>query len=172
MPIKNLRFSFDVPITALLGLIATGNAGLKIDVYGDDKPGKIPRLPKNGTKLLEGPKPGRVKNGAGRPSWLLMLEAMAKNPEHTETTVDLGAMLVSHGLAKNSVSPQMTMMKKNGFVTKIDQGVYRLTASGLREAAKRGYKVANASAPKKRKKKTNPAAAAAPAAVAAEADHG
>ena len=158
MAIKKLTFSFEVPITQLLGLIATGNSGLKIDVLGDDRPAPQKRLNHhNGVKLLEGPKhvqKPRVRSTNGQPSWVSMLEAFAKNPEHTKSTADLGKLLVKNGLSSKSVSPQLSKMQSEGFVTRTEPGVYRLTAKGLREAIKRGF-----GAERKTPKKTAPAAA-------------
>ena len=177
MAIKKLTFSFEVPITQLLGLIATGNSGLKIDVLGDDKPVSQHRLNgRNGVKLLEGPKRQdkgpRNRGTNGVPSWIIMLEALAKNPEHTKTTGDLGKVLVANGLSAKSVSPQLTKMQSEGFVTRVEPGVDKLTASGIREAIKRGHKIGHSMAAKKKPpKKKKPAVAAAPA-VAAEVGHG
>jgi hypothetical protein len=163
MAIKKLTFSFEVPITQLLGLIATGNTGLKIDVLGDDRPTPQKRLNHhNGVKLLEAPKqsrvqPSRIRSTNGKPSWISMLEAFAKNPEHTKSTTDLGKLLVANGLSAKSVSPQLSMMQGEGFVTRTEPGVYRLTAKGLREAIQRGFGVA-----RKPPKKKKPAAVATP----------
>jgi hypothetical protein len=155
MAIKKLTFSFEVPITQLLGLIATGNSGLKIDVLGDDRPAPQKRLNHhNGVKLLEAPKQPRiprVRSANGKPSWVSMLEALAKNPEHTKSTTDLGRVLEANGLSAKSVSPQLSKMQENGMVTRTEPGVYRLTAKGLREAIQRGFGVTR-KPPKKKKK--------------------
>lgn len=146
MAIKKLTFSFEVPITQLLGLIATGNTGLKIDVAGDEHPQKIVKALANGAavKLLEGPKPNRSSNRSsnGIPSWQIMLRAFAANPDHTKATRDLMPLLTEVGLKKNSASPQLEMMKRKGWLKRIDKGVWQLTAKGAVEAGKLGFPVA------------------------------
>jgi hypothetical protein len=138
MPIKKLTFTFEVPITQLLGLIATGNSGLKIDVLGDDRPHKA-KAPLNGqVPLIEGPK--RKPGGGGKrgkvPSSTRVLLAMIETPDHTITNKTAGAMLESHGMAGKSVSPIFTVFRRKKYVTRAQPGVFRLTAAGLREAQK------------------------------------
>lgn len=161
MAIKKLTFSFEVPITQLLGLIATGNTGLKIDVAGDERSTKAIKALANGhaPKLLESPE-AHARRGTtnrsdnGMPSWHMMMKALAANPDHTKSTMDLGKMLASTGLSEKSVSPQLSKMKKDGFVKAIDKGVYQLTAKGALHAEKLGFPVAHRKLKPKPKKKT------------------
>jgi hypothetical protein len=142
MPIRKLNFSFEVPITQLLGLIATGNAGLKIDVIGDDRVGHAPkRINGHAPKLLEGPKRGKNGDHKHPPSWQAMLRALAKHPEHTKAVGELGHLLVGMGLSAKSVSPQLSMMKKKGWVRQVESGVYQMTAKGGVEAQRLGFEV-------------------------------
>jgi hypothetical protein len=176
MAIKKLTFTFEVPITQLLGLIATGNTGLKIDVQGDER--AIPKKLLNGhaPKLLTGPpmqerrgghtQRGRDENGKPAIGWHKMLEALAKNPEHTKTTIDLGHLLETLGLSKKSVSPQISMMQKKGWLKRLEPGVYQMTAKGGVEASRLGFMTA----PRKAKKAKPTKSAAAP--VEAEQSHG
>lgn len=157
MPIKKLTFSFDVPLTSLLSLLAAGQADLRIDVLGDDKPVPLSKLlGANGVAgLLEGPK--RVKgppkprakdaNGKSTTSLDLILGAMAKNPDHIQTSSDLKACLVAGGLKPNSVSPQLTEAMKRGWTRKLEFGVYQLTFEGVEECRRRELEVVEA-APK------------------------
>jgi hypothetical protein len=180
MAIKKLTFSFEVPVTQLLGLIATGNTGLKIDVLGDDKVHHVPRL-MNGQaqKLLEGPKTGkhpktnRGKDASGKPAiaWQRLLEAFAKNPDHTKGIGDLGTLLEGFGLSKKSVSPQLSMMQKKGWLKRLDAGVYQMTAKGGVMAQRLGFHIADRKLKTKKKSKDKPAPPAEPVTVT-ETDHG
>lgn len=145
MAIKKLTFSFEVPITQLLGLIATGNTGLKIDVAGDERATKAVKALANGhaPKLLESPDAHakRQKKRNDMPGWHLLLKAMAANPEHTKAVRDLAKMLSGAGLSEKSVSPQLSMMQKKSWMKRIDEGVYQLTAKGALQAEKLGFHV-------------------------------
>ena len=61
MPVKTLRFSFDLPMQELLAYIQHSGADMKIDVLGTaPKPPRQARLAGPRPKLLEGPK-GKTK---------------------------------------------------------------------------------------------------------------
>jgi hypothetical protein len=182
MPIKKLNFSFEVPITALLGLIATGNAGLKIDVVGDDKPAKVPKL-LNGAhpdmKLLEGPKrrgsvPGEPRNrgkdehGNRMTAFSAILKALAHARDHTTTLVALRPIVAGLGLAASSANSQISLLRTRGLARRISEGEYQLTKSGMAEAEKRGLIKAKA---KPKTKASNKAAPIAAEGVT-EPDHG
>jgi hypothetical protein len=65
MPIKKLRFSFDLPIGDILALIATRNEALQIDVVTDNRePKKLPKAHSDIAGLIEGPssKRGQAAN--------------------------------------------------------------------------------------------------------------
>jgi hypothetical protein len=167
MAIRKLTFSFEVPITQLLGLIATGNTGLKIDVLSDDKIHALKALNGARPKLLEGPKKphGNVGNGGpkvrgkehGKPitAYNAIIRALAKAADHTLTVTDLRSVVGSLGLSPSSASPQISAMRTHWHVKHIGEATYQLTKNGLAEAEKRHLI---------RPKKTAP--------VAAEADHG
>lgn len=176
MAIKKLKFAFEVPITALLGLIAAGNTGLKIEVIGDDREMPPHLLNGHGMKLLEGPKPALLEGPKKRyspkplsidarpshktigdtPSWQQMLRAFARNPEHTKTAADLKKLIVSIGLMETSMSPQLAMMKNSGLIRSLSTGVYQLTAKGVATAEKLGFHVAGTKSDTKPKPKDKP----------------
>jgi hypothetical protein len=198
MAIKKLTFTFEVPITQLLGLIATGNSGLKIDVMGDDKVHPIAKA-LNGAhpamKLLEGPKAAkpakahgvgtgngprqRGKDGNGEPitAYNAILRALAKASDHEMQLAELRTVVGGTGLSPSSANSQISLMRTRGIARRAGEGVYQLTARGLAEAEKRGLVKAHPKAhPKPKPPKKKPPApapeAAEPAPVAAEQDHG
>jgi hypothetical protein len=142
MAIKNVTFSFDVPITTLLGLIATGNAAMRVDVFGDDKVKGLKTLA-NGhaiAGLLEAPHSSRRgvsmaravdakgnKTTGGKVIAGIFL-ASEREPVHSKT---LKEALVAHGLAAASVSPQLTVFKKKGWIKAVEKALYLVTDRGL-----------------------------------------
>lgn len=157
MAIKKLNFSFEVPITALLGLIATGNSALKIDVFGDDKTSQTAKLlngahPKIGR--LEGPKKAKSKKGVGtgngprqrgkdehgKPitAYNTILRTLAKAPNHTMLLSDLRSKIAAIGLNPSSANSQISLLRTRNLAKRIGEGEYRLTANGLHEAERRG----------------------------------
>jgi hypothetical protein len=135
--IKNVNFSFSVPIEQLLMLIANGNAALKIDVYGNDKPAKMVKaLNGHAPKLLEGPK---AKTGNISRTFL---EFMAARPAHDIRGADMIAICVKMGGHRNTGNTMMSHWRKGGLVKHTGPATYQLTAAGLRECAKRGIEVA------------------------------
>jgi hypothetical protein len=189
MAIKKLTFSFEVPITQLLGLIATGNSGLKIDVVGDDRPHPMAKL-LNGAhpamKLLEGPKHGNTgksrargqdANGHAKTGYQAMLEAMAKAPDYAMPIDKLRPIVAALGLTPSTASSQVSLMRQRGHARRISDGIYGLTANGIHECERRNIPVIGKSRKAKAKKKAVPKKPAAkkPAPVepvAAEQDHG
>jgi hypothetical protein len=146
MAIKNLRFSFDVPITELLALIATRNDSLHIDVIGDGKEPKQPKQLRNGAAAIAGfleDKRGkhskiRGKDEAGHQisGREVIAKAILAAPDHTADTKTLGGALEAHGLNAKSVSPQISIMRKDGDVRRITEGTYRVTPQGARNFLK------------------------------------
>jgi hypothetical protein len=133
MAIKKVTFSFDVPITQLLGLIATGNAAMKIDVYGDERPAKVNRL--NGhhaPKLLEGPTP---KKRNGKSAYRLLWDQFAADKDRKFRPVELAPALIATGLSGKSVSPQLTKLRQDGNVRLTTDG-YQITPKGIAAHAK------------------------------------
>src|SRR3954468_19034208 len=100
MPIKKLRFSFDLPIGDILALIATRNEALQIDVVSDNRePRKLPKAHSEIAGLIEGPSSKRGKSGnrgtdehgpiSGRTAIVI---ALMKNPDATFTPKDFGGV--------------------------------------------------------------------------------
>jgi hypothetical protein len=139
-------------MTQLLGLIATGNADMKIDIYGDDKPTKVKQL--NGAhpamKLLEGPKKrhglahgqarqrGKDENGDPITAYNAILRAMTKAKDHIMTLTELRPTVEGLGLNPSSANSQISLMRARGLAKRIDEGTYQLLARGMQEAADRG----------------------------------
>jgi hypothetical protein len=149
MPIKNLRFSFDIPLTQLLGLIASGNVDMKIDVTGTEPKGHKALTHANGVKLLTGPGTGSTsKNGQprnrgrdanGQPvtAYDAIMKMLAAAPDHTGTLAELKPIVAALGLSESSASSQMNVMRRNNHAKRLDKGTYQLTKNGLAEAKKR-----------------------------------
>ena len=134
MAIKKVTFSFDVPITQLLGLIATGNADMKISVYGDDHSPKPKRLNGHTPALLEGPKPNKQRGP--KTAYRLLFDKLAANKDRIFGPVDLAPDLVAAGLSGKSVSPQLSKLKKDGNVRRLGDKQYQITPKGIERHAK------------------------------------
>jgi hypothetical protein len=196
MAIKKLTFTFEVPITQLLGLIATGNSGLKIDVMGDDKVHPIAKA-LNGAhpamKLLEGPKPAKARgvgtgngkrqrgqdsNGEPVTAYNAILRALGKASDHEMQLSELCAIVAGVGLSPKSANSQISLMRTRGIARRAGQGVYQLTGRGVAEAEKRGLVKVHAKPkppkpkPPKKKEPAHAPDAVEPTPVAAEQDHG
>jgi hypothetical protein len=151
VPIKKISFSFDVPLTTLLGLIATGNADMRVDVYGDERAHPLKALNGAHPKLLEGPKRPHGNAGISRPkargkdasgqrmtAYNAMLRALAKAANHTLTTTDLRPIVTELGLAVSTASTTVHVMRARGHAKHVAEGTYQLTKMGLTETEKRG----------------------------------
>jgi hypothetical protein len=141
MPIKKLTVSFDLPINTFLGMLAAGNAGMKIDVYGDDHPAKSAKRIINGQalKLLEGPRRrGRGQDAHGNHvnGRNIILKHFSENKGRHIRASELGPLLSAVGL-KPGCSGTIFALKKNGFIKADGNGGYTVTAKGLSEHAKR-----------------------------------
>jgi hypothetical protein len=151
MAIKKLTFSWDIPLTSLLGLIASGQADMRIDVLGDDKQIPLSKLLGNpAAALLEGPKhgnrgqsPARAVDANGKKTTAIsiILAALANTPGHTKTSTDLKPPLVEVGLKPNSASPQIANCQKKGWIERVDHGTYKLTDAGIEECKRRNIEV-------------------------------
>jgi hypothetical protein len=139
MALKKMRISFDIDIPVLLSMLAAGNSAMKIDVYGDERPAKMPRAAKvtgqggqNGhqPKLLEGPKPraGRIGKISG---YAAMLAHFVAHKDRGYRAIELRPVLVEIGLNEKSVSPQLTKLKVEGLVKKERDGLYHVTPRGI-----------------------------------------
>jgi hypothetical protein len=133
MAIKKVTFSFDVPITQLLGLIATGNAAMKIDVYGDDHVVKAKRLNGHSPKLLEGP--NKSKQRGPKSAYRLLWDQLAAEQARGFRPVELSGRLTEAGLSPKSVSPQLTKLRHGGNVKRVGKN-YFITPRGVSNHAK------------------------------------
>jgi len=142
MAIKNVTFAFDVPITTLLGLIATGNAAMRVEVYGDDKVKGLKSIA-NGQAiagLLEAPRSTRrgistaraVDSKGNKTTAAKVIAgiflASEREPVHAKP---LKEALVAHGLKAVSVSPQLAVFKENGWIKSPEKGLFLVTDRGL-----------------------------------------
>jgi len=124
MPIKDVTFSFKVPIEELLSLVVKGNVGMRVDAYGDQ-----PRLAKNGQLALPGPmgKKGAVTDA--------VIKAFLLKDDHVLNTTQLREIALVAGGSKNSIHGIVFKLKKDGILLQVGPSVYRLSAKGLKELA-------------------------------------
>lgn len=155
MPIKKVTFSFDVPITQLLSLIATGNAAMKIDVYGDDKHHVMNGRHLTGPKvagLLEAPKrKSKNKSGVKRgdmTAYEIIARSILADPGHRIDTKTLHPIFEQAGLSRNSISPQVHLMYAKGYLHRSANGQYSITKSGFKHFTQRGFTAPKDNAPK------------------------
>lgn len=142
MPIKTLRFSFDVPLLALLSLVAAGTTGLNIDVLGSDKIDKKAAKALNGhaPKLLESP--DRIKardaNGKRISAKTVILAHLFEHKDRACKAKELGDVIAAAGYGANSHSPVLTNLKQAGLVKRAGAAMYQLTAKGITHASAMG----------------------------------
>jgi hypothetical protein len=142
MAIKKVTFSFDVPVEELLALVMTRNAGLRVDVFGTDKSKAHPKQ-LNGhppQALLEAPKRKRhtKRDASGNvvPIKRLLLKKMLDADNHSLQRDQLKSVLTEAGYSAKSLNNQIGFMRKDGFAKRTAEGIYQLTANGLRAAKK------------------------------------
>ena len=123
MGIKKVTVSFDVPITAFLGLIATGHSEMKLSVYGDEP--RKPKLNKPDVKLLPAPKKANVQG--------IILQMLAAR--ETVETKTLKQGVASAGFSPKSINSQMHHLKRKKMIRPVAHGVYKLTAGGQKAVA-------------------------------------
>lgn len=132
MALKKMRVSFDIDIPVFLSMLATANSGMKIDVYGDDKPPKELKRQLNGhhaPKLLAAPKQRRGKGGTT--SYAAILAHLVAHKDSGFKAKELTPIIVAIGKAPNSVSPQLGKLRVDGMVKKDKDGLYRATPKGI-----------------------------------------
>jgi hypothetical protein len=157
MAIKQVNFSFSVPIEQLLLLVARGNVGMKVDIMGNDPPPmKVVKQLKNGSAplLLEGPKSAKAKgvgtgngprqrgkdaNGKPITAYNAIIRALAKASDHEMQLSELRPVVEGLGLSPGSANSQISLMRERGIARRAGEGVYQLTARGLGEAEKLGF---------------------------------
>lgn len=150
MAIKAFEISFLISTEDMLAFVATRNGAVRINALSDgsSQPVKMPKQvapPKSKPKLLAGPKTKGKKRRAKKgdtPSWQLMLQAFAKHPDHTRQLKSLESIMTAHGLSTKSISPQISMMKKKGYLKQLDKGTYQMTSKGGSMASQLGFHVA------------------------------
>jgi hypothetical protein len=133
LPIKKVRFSFDIPIQQLLAAIATTNTAMRIDVYGDDPPptrrGRITQG--EDVKMLEGPKQGKRRNGEKVSGLKLIAKHMVDHKDRGVAIAELKPIITKAGLSEKSVSPQIDKLMKDGHAKRLRTGIYQITAKGV-----------------------------------------
>ncbi|MEH2525896.1 MULTISPECIES: hypothetical protein [unclassified Bradyrhizobium] len=183
MAIKKVTFSFDIPIENLLALVAAGNAGMRVDVYGSDKTKALPKaLTQNAhAGLLEGPRPSNAQRGTGidengQPikSMTVVLKHLAQRPAYISDLNSIKTALHNAGLTSPATHhSQMYTCVKNGWAVRLGAAQYKLTAEGLRECARRGVAIAEApKSDKATKGKAKPNGNGKDQAVGVERQHG
>jgi hypothetical protein len=137
MAIRKMRFSFEVDMATLVQVLAQANSGVKVDVYGDDKPPKgLHHIKQHEPKLLEAPKKHRVDGQRkprenGRPTvYATLLAFLVAHKDRAVGTNELKPIIVAIGAAPNSVSPQVHKLRQDGFIKPHGDG-YQVTARGL-----------------------------------------
>jgi hypothetical protein len=140
MAIKKLTVSFDLPINTFLSMLAAGNSGLKIDVFGDDHPAKsVRRLNGHAPKLLEGPRRrGRGRDARGNyvNGRNIILKHFSENKGRNIPVREFGPLLMAVGL-KPGCSGTIFELKQRGLIKSDGNGGYSITTKGLSEYAKR-----------------------------------
>jgi hypothetical protein len=118
MRIKKIHVGFDIDMEVFVQMLAHGNSGMKIDVFGADPP-KSKRQAKEEPALLEGPKMTLKRTIA---AFLL---------EHKDRAVSIGELKElsdKNGFSASSASPTMRAMIKMGVAKRVNEGLYQATA--------------------------------------------
>lgn len=140
MPIKKISVTFDIPIAQFLGILAAGNSGMKIDVFGDEpkkRNGHAPLLlEKPGVPKLGMPRMGRGRkddNGNPISARIILLRVLAASGEKTSTKVLTEALSQAGYASANTASSQLWTLQRVGHVKRIGKGEYQITAKGKQE---------------------------------------
>jgi hypothetical protein len=127
MPIKKISVTFDLPIGQFLGMLAAGNSGMKIDVFGDEPKVSKKMLNGHAPKLLEGPK---RKSGATPGSSRSIIMGALKGGEKVPLA-QLRSLLKEAGFPHpNLASSMLHTMRKDGVVKRVGAGKYQITPTG------------------------------------------
>jgi hypothetical protein len=141
MAIKKLTVSFDLPVATFLSMLAAGNSGMKIDVFGDEPKtrkllnGHAPRLAHD-PKLIEATPQRHARRGRGiKTAYRAMFDLFAERPDYKFKPVELQPAVVAAGLSYKSVSPQLHRLRKHGNVKRHGDATYQITARGAKLVA-------------------------------------
>jgi len=118
MRIKKIHVGFDIDMEVFVQMLARGNSGMKIDVFGTDPP-KLKWQEKEEPALLEGPKMSLRRTIAA-----FLLE----HKERTVSMAELKAVSEKGGFSPSSASPTIQAMIKMGMAKRVNDGLYQATA--------------------------------------------
>ena len=124
MRIKKIHVGFDIDMEIFVQMLAHGNSGMKIDVFGADPPKPKRQVrgdthPRDIPALLEAPKMNLRRTIAA-----FLLE----HKERTVSMVELKAVSENSGFSPNSASPTIQAMIKMGMAKRVSDGAYQATA--------------------------------------------
>jgi hypothetical protein len=118
MPIRKLKFTFDIDAEVLASALMQHNSGMQIQVMGNDDPPELEAAPKR----LPPPKKGTVIEA--------VLKYMRIRKDETVTTREVVVAVIQFGHTANSVYGALYHLRGKGMVRRVGEAQYRLTKNG------------------------------------------
>jgi hypothetical protein len=125
MPIKKLKFSFEVGVEALTQILTEGHSTMDIEVVEDVA--RTPKLPRPPEPLALPPPSGR----GGRKGIKEVVLGSLRSGRKVDAT-ELKAVLKAAGYSVNSLPNQLHQMKAERLVKSVGVGLYVITKKGAR----------------------------------------
>lgn len=126
MPMKKIHVEFQLDPDLFMKMLQHGSSSMKIQVFGDDKPVK---LPKEERKLLPAPEHkgrGLIPGGAKK----IIMEHAKLHQSLGFAPKEASAKVMAAGYSKSTTSPQLMSLLAEGFLRRKD-GMYYPTAKGM-----------------------------------------
>lgn len=138
MSAKKMRVSFDIDIPVFMSMLAAGGSAMRVDLIGDDKPARKPRKAiarQSAPKLLEGPKKQRG-NGARVTARDALLSFFVLHKDRELNRTELIEPVTALGMTLASAYLQLKNLRESGFVKRLSEGTFQVTARGVAHHAK------------------------------------
>jgi hypothetical protein len=118
MRIKKIHVGFDIDMEVFLQMVAHGNSGMKIEVFGAEPPKPKRQVVQEKPALLEGPKPtlGEVVS-----------KFMLEHKDRAIGIKELQELSTKHGFSPTSAQPTMQALRKKGLVKRVSPGLFQVT---------------------------------------------
>jgi|GEM_PF-7001521 len=134
MSLRKIQFSFRADVTTFMAALSScPGVDLHIDLFGDQKPARPPRMfnGKAAPKLLEHkskrprPRKGEITSAKA------ILAFFVLHKDERFKAAQIGPVLSAIGRNPKSASPQLSAMVKTGLIKHGKDGSYQVTARGL-----------------------------------------
>lgn len=130
MALKNVRFSFTLPMEAVFAMMQHGSSNVQVEVIGSDMPERKPKrlTGRNGVALLAAP----VASPGPRLSAVdLVKKAFVESQNGRVTTKELRALFEANGRVGNSASQSLFVLKERGMCEMLGDGAYQASKPNI-----------------------------------------